>query len=373
MVSTTHQSIGEDDDRHRLKIGPIIVVLPGPHKTGSTSIQAALYDWFHTVDSNHNNSTTGREWAYPVPSNSELEAIGFSTISLEGGRKGFAPMVTRLFGNPEWNEEEVIRQSVLLQLYQRTIRKAWEEGKNIVIASEHLDRLVRPAYHVPETTTTGKEGRARKGLTPEALWKRFLALLPSSSNLVVGLTHRTPRIEHLLSVWHHVGHESLSEFITKEKPPGLTSTQHSLDSLGLADFFVRQGYTVRILDSGGLRQEATPVLDLPSAVACHVLKIPEFCSPTIHSTPVYNARPEPAARNVDNQTLQAIETLLLQHDCQYQHLEVEWTCSNQTFAKCRSIPAIAQRLHGHRPFSETIKAIIDMVCNRHPTTNCNGI
>jgi hypothetical protein len=301
-----------------------------------------------------------------------MEAIGFSTRSLEGGRKGFAPMVTRLFANPEWNEEEVIRRSALLQLYQRKIRQSWEQGKNVVIASEHLDRLVRPDFHVAESKPTTKEGHTITSLTPEALWKRFLALLPSTSNLVVGLTHRTPRIEHLLSVWHHVGHESLSEFITKRKPPGLTFTQHSLDSLGLADFFVRQGYMVRVLDSGALRHEATSGADLPSAVACHVLEIPEFCGPTIYSTPVYNARREPAARNVNNQTLDAIEALLLQHDCQYQHLKVEWTNSNQTFATCRTIPTNAKRRQHHRPFSETIKAIIDMVCEYHPTSHCES-
>jgi hypothetical protein len=277
------------------------------------------------------------------------------------GGKGFSLMVTRLFANPEWSDQELIRQSRLLQLFQRKIREAWDAGQNIVIASEHLDRLV--LHPVPDTSKTP---RRPTSLTPDALWKRFLALLPSSSNLVVGLTYRTPRIDHLLSVWHHVGHESLADFITKPRPPSLASTQHSLDSLGLATFFLRQGYTVRILDSGGVKDAG---MDLPSAVACHVLRIPEFCGPAPQFTTRYNARPEPAARNLDNHTLRAIHNLLIQHDCQYQQLQAEWFYGNKTFATCRSTPRARWRKEP-RQFSDTIQTIIRMVCRRNPTRYC---
>jgi hypothetical protein len=343
--------------------GPTIFILPGPHKTGSTSIQTALYQWLNS------NSTHG--WAYPVPTAYEFEAVGSSSEFANG--KGFSPMITRLFVNPEWSGTEVIQKSPLLQLYQRKIKEAWEDGKNIVIASEHLDRLVREPVATTTTTTTSSR---RISLTPEALWNRFLALLPSSSNVVIGLTYRTPRIDHLLSLWHHVGHEPLAEFITKPKTPGLVATQHSLNSLGLADFFVRQGYTVRLVEGGGRNEDGW---DLPTAVVCHVLKSRELCGPRTHATlsPRYNVLPEPADRNIDNRTLQDIDNLLIEHDCHYQHLKAEWVYGANALARCRSAPTRTTGRTGRRwwrrhSFSETIQTIIHMVCQRHPTHFCGS-
>jgi len=446
-----------------------IVILPGPHKTGSTSIQAALHHWFH--NDNNNTSTIllspgTRRWAYPVPTPEELVDIGISSHEAwEDGRKGFSPMVTRLFVNPEKNIEEVIEQSPLLQLYKRKIQEAWEKGYNIVIASEHLDRLARSTILREDVSTKRtswwdheKASPVRRGpspgrpiLTSEDFWERFLSLLPTTTtttkssrttmmttnddyHLIIGVTYRTPRIEHLLSLWHHVGQdeESLGEFITKRKPPGLTFTQHSLDVLGLAHFFVkyhdkdhdhdgggRYTSTVRILDSGHLEE------DLPIAVACHIMDIPEFCLPfssssTMRSslllTPRYNVRSttttterlpsnstttsitaaahhhhqqDTKKKTLDNQTLQDIDTLLFQHDCQYQTIQVQWV-NHDHDGRPKIFDHCPPRLrsssswwggrdekkdhHHHSPktkikaFSETIEAIINTICRTYPTT-----
>lgn len=330
------------------------VILPGPHKTGSTSIQAALYKWF-----NSNHTSTSHGWAYPLPAPAELEALGYSNNNITRTGKGFSPMVTRLlFANPAWNAQEVIHQSPLLQLYQRKIKQAWERGQSIVIASEHLDRLMRGEE---------QEGRLHS-LQGDAMWERFLAILPTSANLIIGVVHRTPRIEHLLSLWHHVGHEPLAEFITKPKPPGLMFTDYSLNSLGLAEFFVKRKHRVRILDSGGGRE--ADGLDLPEAVACHLLRIPHFCnnasSGRAAPTKWYNARPEPAAQDLDNQTLQHINRLLLEHDCQYRTLQADWVYTAETFVACNA----SQRKSRKRPFSQTTKSVVDLVCRSHRTRYC---
>ncbi len=321
-----------------------IVILPGPHKTGTTSVQAALYQW---LEIDHRFS----DWAYPVPTKEEFESI-HSTYGKMVGGKGFSPMITRLFADPTRSAQEVHKRSPLLQLYYRKIQQAWLDGFNIVIASEHLDRLA-----VEESNDIA--------LSPHQLWERLVQMLPPYANIEIGINHRTPRIEHLLSMWHQLGkrQETLSTFITKPSKPGLQTTMHSLNTFGLAKFFVKQGYRVKLLDTGAA------TMDLPAAVVCHVLQIPASCNTSM--TERLNDRTDPGERDLDEATLATIDQLLKEYDCQFSSLmKVEWIYGKATFDRCTTVPS---KNKGTVSFSETLQAIIEVVCRANPTIkHCHG-
>lgn len=327
-----------------LRRNQTIVVLPGPHKTGTTSVQAALYKW---IQIDHRFP----DWVYPVPAEDEFEAIQSTYGTMMIGAKGFSPMITRLFADPTLSPQEIYQQSHLLQLYGRKVQEAWRNGNNIVIASEHLDRLaVEPSkgHH--------------HSLSPQQLWDRFLQVLPPYANVEIGIHYRTPRIEHLLSMWHQLGkrQETLAHFITKPSKPGLQSTMHSLNALGLADFFVKQGYRVKILNTGNA------TMDLPSAVTCHILQIPSSCN-SILTAPRLNHRPDPGERDVPDEILVAIDQLLWNYDCQLaSRMDIAWIYGDSTFDKCTKSPTKVQ------PFSQTIQAIVDLICRSSPNTKYCG-
>ena len=381
-----------------------LVILPGPHKTGTTTVQAALFQWmqqttFPTNDAKahsedrqfRNSSSLFKDWAYPVPTRQDFEAINSSYSKLVGG-KGFSPMVTRLFANPSAtvSAEDVIQSSPLLRLYRQKIQQAWKAGYNVVIASEHLDRLVTPTSAAKPSTIT---------ISPNQLWERFLRLLPSTDNVIIGIQHRTPRIDHLISLWHHVGKqdESLLDYITKPIKPGLASTAYSLDALGLANFFVQRGYVVRILDTGAPLPSILETRSLPVAVACHLLQIStdlHTCAEAFDDSSILgkdkrdahlNQRSDPGERQVDSHTLQAIDRLLLDHDCQFHYdfvvrQKIQWS-GDKTFApdsfatsfvNCSELPETAGTKRSgfgntKKPFSETVRAIVFLVCQKYPS------
>jgi hypothetical protein len=386
-----------------------IVILPGPHKTGTTSVQAALFRWMHTTTNDgdfttksHNTSLFG-DWAYPVPTVKEFESSiqSYSYANNLVGGKGFSPMITRLFANPSKSPEESILSSPLLLLYRQKIQQAWDQGYNLVIASEHLDRLVLMADDDEPVLSSSKNTLRR--VSPDQLWERFLHLLPPSArtteNMIIGIQHRTPRMDHLISLWHHLGkqQESLLDYMTKPTKPGLRSAAYSLNSLGLADFFVQRGHVVRILDTGSpsLLLEQRTMMDLPIAVACHVLQISTNISHCIESlgnnntttsssgtSKHLNQRSDPGERKVDTHTLQAINRLLMDYDCQFYHdffvapqtrnKKVEWidggkvVSATSVFASNNCSSANKRSRNIQRPllFSETIQAIVDLVCRQ---------
>jgi hypothetical protein len=388
-----------------------IIILPGPHKTGSTSVQAALFQWTEqrmtttTFNSTNHSSSIDlfTDWAYPVPTAQDFESIQSSYGTKLVGGKGFSRMVTRLFANPSQTPEEIIQSSSLLRLYRQKIQQAWDEGYNLVIASEHLDRLVVESYAAVKNNHL---------VSPDQLWERFSRLLPPSANVIIGIQHRTPRIDHLTSLWHHLGKkdESLLDYVTKPTKPGLFSVASSLNSLGLADFFAQRGHVVRILDTGSLPSlllktatAAIPptVLDLPIAVACHVVQVStniRYCIDSLggphyknNNTKYYNQRSDPGVRGIDSRTLQAIDRLLMDYDCQLYHdllLEakgrnmVEWigggvvdqgggdpwlfASKNCPFSSKSTNKKLGMKTK--RPsFSDTVRAIVDLVCRKYPT------
>lgn len=109
-----------------------------------------------------------------------------------------------------------------------------------------------------------------------------------------------------------------------------------------------------------------------------------------------NKRSDPGERGIDNHTLQAIDRLLQDHDCQFYDEfivqgKVEWISVNDddrdndddddkssflslpsAFSHCfnnnnNKRSSSSSIINNTRPFSETIKAIVDLVCRTYPT------
>lgn len=353
----------------------IIAILPGPHKTGSTTVQTALYHWINTAQSTTSTGTGFRDWAFPVPSEQELALIQPKSKPIVGA-KSYSPFITRLFVPASRD----LTNDALIKLYATKIQQAWDEGFNIVIPSEHLDRLATE-------TTSLLDG---KNLSPELIWSRLLDCLPkvarAPSQLVIGIQHRTPRISHLISMWHHLSqrNETLLEYITKPTMPGWAPLAHSMNSLGLADFFVQRGYKVVIVDTGGVVSNG---VSLPATVACHVLQlhcVADSQPPLndLRNNSVYddgdgilpltfeerlNSKPDPSERELSDEELQAMDQLLVAYDCQFMDfLELEnvhLVHADKTFSDCSKKTGTEQM---RKPFSETIREIVALACHYHP-------
>jgi len=327
-----------------------VVVLPGPHKTGTTTVQNSLVRW-----TRGSPKLPGFDnWTYPVPASQDFESVQAQSW---GEIKGFHPMVAELL-NASQTPHDYLRNP-LLQIYRRSIRRAWNGGKNIVIASETFDALVNEPL----------------GMNPELLWERFLQLLPSAharSNMIIGIHYRTPRIDQLISLWHEVGKpgESLVHYILIE----LTKNSFVLNPLGLANFFVQRGYTVRIIDTG--RVVKAGELSVPSAVACYILQVPEQCSSAdgegkSRTEIRHNRKSDPGERMLNNETLQAINQLMVDYDCQYRGAwdgkpNVEWIYG-ETAQPSTSFPALdCSNNNAGRTFSQTVQAVVKLVYDLYP-------
>jgi hypothetical protein len=378
-----------------------IAILPGPHKTGTTSVQAALYHW---ISSSNNTSSPFQEWAYPVPTMQEFQSI-HSGITVTGG-KGFSPFLTRLFSASQTR----YRNDSVVQLYRNSLQLAWEhEGKNIVLASEHMDRLAREQEQANININSNRKSdsaallptQQQEPISTEELLHRLIESLPDSPlvqrRIVVGVAHRVPRVDHLVSLWHQLGkrHESLLEYVTKTKRGLLDANYYNLNSLGLADVFVQRGYEVVVVVNNGTTTTSTTTtsdnhhhhVDFPMAMACHVLGVPcqtkngqvmmviaeegnnNNRTMITSSATRLNVRPDDGERGLDQDTLDAINGLLQEYDCQFVHDFVErdnvkLVFADALFSNCHpsATKRGATKLH---QLSETIQAIVDLVCARY--------
>jgi len=95
-----------------------------------------------------------------------------------------------------------------------------------------------------------------------------------------------------------------------------------LDSLGLAEFFMKRGVEVALVDGSGVSAKG---LDLSDVVACSVLNA--SCSPTgerlvgVKDPPViHNIKAGVGSLNVSKEQLDRMEEVIARYDCKYQFI-----------------------------------------------------
>jgi hypothetical protein len=152
--------------------GPRIVVLAGPHKTASTTLQdffANIAGSTISVVANHSNTTTNNditkqqqtlkqeqphptvtEWVWPVGVREEykdrMKVLGsaakfYATLAsfVTGRRKNYYIYRQNNSGKSEQEKEET--NAFVVEYYRSLFRRPWEEGKNLVIGAEAFDTL----------------------------------------------------------------------------------------------------------------------------------------------------------------------------------------------------------------------------------------
>lgn len=247
---------------------PRVVMLPGPHKTGSTTVQQCMVDWAE-------KETLLEDWRWPtIP----LTTIA-SLQSFSSRNKVFLPLLSILRNVLAQKKISPQDKDNILKLYQTTIESVWKEGHRIVFGSEDMAFIVSGQNNGTQMID-GILEVLPLGVVPD---KTAMAMTSPSSpppplqrsdiEVVINLRN-TPRVSHLISVWHQVGgKKTFSEwFLSHNGKKFLFMT----DSLGLAVTFLDYGLRTTIIDYSGLNNDKYPRRNIhPCAVmACDILRVP---------------------------------------------------------------------------------------------------
>lgn len=286
-TETREHDFSYDKERWE-KNPPRIVLLAGPHKTASTTLQ----DFFEkltglsiSVKDNDEISITdypNAEWVWPVGIKKEIDGE-FRT--LKSPNKFYASLTSFLSGRrakmyfPSWKdktEEELNDSRMRIAGYFRSLfGRPWKDGMKIVIGAESFDSLV---LSLGENYTAASNRGEETHISPDSgdMIDILLDLLPFEENLnkldanghirtpplqlediEIHINYRTPRIDHVVSIWHQLGRGvNLKKFVmqmgAKRKERKNQRSFYQLNSLALALQFVRKGIKTTIVDMKGV-------------------------------------------------------------------------------------------------------------------------
>lgn len=306
-----------------------IVILAGPHKTASTTLQSFLYEvagqavWLRPENRPKQKGHRKRPhpafrgWSWPVGVPEETKAYGVKQMSSAKFHAPLAALVTGIArvddlpgfkkvqaGDPERRREFL---AAAAGYFRDIFAVPWSEGSNLVIGTEALDGLVMALggettmWPMPNDewapVTDAGEGEARH-VDPHsaAMIGRLLDVLPWNvtaaaspswakrpqrlrlSDIEVHVNYRTPRIDHAVSVWHQLHNgTTLQEFFARH-----SQELYIANSLALALQFVRRGLRTTLVDMAGAAaaaaaaagDDATDLVEVQRGVlACDVLRI----------------------------------------------------------------------------------------------------
>mmetsp|Transcript_6685 Transcript_6685/g.9844 ORF Transcript_6685/g.9844 Transcript_6685/m.9844 type:complete len:423 (-) Transcript_6685:36-1304(-) len=299
-----------------------IVILAGPHKTGTSSMQTNLWRWslptFNFTSTKYPAPLERNviDWVWPVsPEIAELE-MADTLVWDWTPAKVYYPLIEALRNSNRKTQPRSLfmrySNADIVKLYRDLLRKYWERGDNIVFGTEAIDTIMRIPKH---------EGQALvKRLAKEVVPGR-------DSEVTVVVVYRIPKIKHLISVWH--------QHNTKPTDPEfyewITTTENKLgplDSLGMINIFLHHtNWNIALVDLEGLTGAGW---DPSNFIACEVLD--ELCVDkkplelhNAHIAPVIaNVRSDKNVPNVPDVALEEIDRVLLGHDCKYIKTLEKW-------------------------------------------------
>ncbi|KAG7367225.1 hypothetical protein IV203_029896 [Nitzschia inconspicua] len=314
---------------------PQVVILPGPHKTGSTSLQTCLVDWTWNELSKQIRQTKRDQakhplvlskWAWSAPDEAILRRNKLNHVH---PTKDFASLMgivdldptlgLSLAGRNETGDvittEKVYE---VVKLYETSMEDAWRRGYNIIYESEEMDRLVDPAHSnssilmdtILNILPWNATGTPRK-------------LIPNEVEVV--LFHRTPRVKHLISVWHQERRkkESFRNYLLKR----VSRHARYVDALGIAQQFLRRNFRTTIIDVNGVVETFGNRTNTCHVIACDVLKTEDCTKDTrqisyLTSHPDFdisykpqNQRDDKSGMDLTVMELYAIDKIMIEYDC----------------------------------------------------------
>lgn len=192
-------------------------------------------------------------------------------------------------------------------MYRVCIGKYWEEGYNVVFGTEAMDMVVK----LPEGPSM--IDKVAKYILPRGM---------DGDQVTVVVMYRTPKIDHLVSMWHQNCDRPTDDHFYK----WISTTPNTLgplDALGMVDFFLNEtNWNVDLVNLEGMKEEHW---DVSNFVACKILR--ERCVGQVieglynGSEPIVaNVRSTQRGPNVPNETLDDMDIVLNSYDCNYLHL-----------------------------------------------------
>ena len=384
---------------------PRIFILPGPHKTGSTSIQ---------------------KFFAKLQRKGVLNTFGWSWVGEESS-KGMSIIARHLLIPPHLNDNKGPEKSAkIAKHFGKEATRAWQqEGKNLIVAAEFLDYVA--ALPAPESRQAVR--RLQQWLVPPSSTEDKVQ---QHANIHVVVAYRTPRIGHLVSAWNQAIRSDRTNFPwrteidtkktdkevrrkQKEAPPTVaewlcTGTWTGVMTYNISAIISAQvnpwgvaaayqqhlgdGVQTMLLDMAGVADQ-----DIANVVACDAMHLPCFTTnKTLANNPrtgggrrvhipkgiqlrhviETNHRKAPDSTGFDEMEQDELEQILQDMDCYYYcQMGADTSASNFSilyptspiFAGGRqaSFEACCRRVEQRGPFDgvATTKRIVDVACRAH--------
>lgn len=303
--------------------GQRIVILAGPHKTASSSIQESMYTW----------TSTGPQllptWSWPVPQEvlevCEEEAE-FDSQKRKCHAKGFYPLAEAInTHDPSHSRQTFLSHSKpeVMGFYRDAMEKEWKDGYNLIIGTEGLDFLVLRDYtnfdNFLSVLPLKEEQKVDNGIEVWGAEKK---------DVTVVVKFRAPRVQHLISVWHQCCAKKMTFMEFLRTLQGKNERKlHILASLELSEIFLKRGFDVVLMDMGGIIHSG---YDISNVVACDILEANCTKEEEILSVSGEEENSFPIIKNVKHnkgnmggvtdEHLDKIEKVLRKYDCNHQHV-----------------------------------------------------
>lgn len=315
---STKSQIGDEETWKGQEGRRRIVLIAGPHKTGSTSIQNSMYRWM----TNESNDVVGGEggeggeenkndsilpsWSWPGP-NIIYDICTKEAIKEYMHGKIFYPFGEALHGCKFGRRAVAASYTCgeLLDLYKKEFKKKWDDGYNLAIGTEAFDLV----------------GSFQDGIKIADIIEQ----MPTKNldDFTVVLKYRSPRVTHLIS-WYHeccMNDMTFPTFLVNEMTSFLHRGSRIIDSLHLVKKFLDFGLNVTLIDLSGVHEEG---YDLSNIIACDVMNAPCTNEKTIIGDSVLpqikNVKSGGKFASITDEDLGQLERIIRRRDCRFQEL-----------------------------------------------------
>ena len=323
--------LGEESS-HRQRV----LLIAGPHKTGSSSIQNNMYNWLVAHESNENNGELNerktmeksgnvidndsrhphfQNWSWPAPN--EIFEYSFSGEKKHMHAKIFYPFGEALRGCRIQERGELkdrLSCNKLLKLCRDKFKEHWKQGYNLAIGTEAFDFV-----------GSNKDPIQIDNLLYQMPWnnKEGGSVIGQNEDITVVLKYRSPRVMHLKSWWHEccMAKSNFADFLRIEMTRFDDRGSRIIDSLQLVERFLDRGLNVVLIDLSGV---AAKGYDLSNVIACDVMNIPCTENKIVlgESEPpmIKNKKGGGDMGSITIAQLKEIEKIIKKRDCSFKHL-----------------------------------------------------
>ena len=336
-----------------------LVILAGPHKTGTSSIQTNLWKWCNGLtkqhedkdthnDDNHNDNDRHKDkdkdtdtdkdtiipnWVWAVPPQIiDVESSDKHTWSWNPS-KGFYPLLEALrnytiyaTSKPTRTLFKKYKQTHIVDMYTEYLRQVWTKGHHIVMGTEAMDTIIKDIDGVRILNTLVHEVLSFTLNTTTPTTTPTTYTTPPSpttkTRVTIVIVYRTPKVKHLISIWH--------QNTVQRNSPGfhqwITHTNNQLgpiDALGMVDLVLQNtphSWNVVLVDSSGVQKEGW---DISNLIACEVMNVDcgEGTNGVLGVEPdILNVRQNKKPADVEDDILEQMDEVMRGYDCNYQHL-----------------------------------------------------